>query len=132
WTEGPPTLKVFIRQRTRWGQGLLQLIVQHSKVLFNPRYRRLGLIVYPYNFLFEFLAPIIELTGIIYMTILVIMGLINWPYALLILAFAYTYSILMSVIAILWDQLTFRNYRTWTEALGLCVMPLFEMILYHP
>ncbi len=132
WTEGPPTLKVFIRQRTRWGQGLLQLIVQHIRVFFNPRYRRLGMIVYPYNFFFEFLAPIIELTGIIYMIILGVLGLINWPYALLILAFAYSYAILMSVIAILWDQLTFRNYRTWKEALALCAMPLFEIFFYHP
>jgi len=132
WTEGPESLKTFVRQRTRWGQGLIQLVVKHIKVFLNPRYKNLGMVVFPYNFFFEFLAPIVELIGIIYVVVLACLGMINWPYALLILAFAYSYSVLMSTIAILWDQLTFRSYRTWREAIALCLMPFFETFFYHP
>ena len=132
WTEGPVTMGAYIRQRTRWGQGLIQLVAVHFKVFFNPRYKALGLIVFPYNFFFEFLAPIIELCGFIYMVVLIVLGVINWPFALLILTFVYSYAVLISTIAILWDQLTFRSYSTWREALGLCLMPFFELFIYHP
>lgn len=132
WTEGPPTVKVFVRQRTRWGQGLLQLMVTHKKMFLNPRYKRAGMIVFPYNFFFEFIAPIIEITGIAYMVFLAINGLINWPFAIIVFVFAYSYSVLMSIIAILWDQLSFRNYKTWGEALALCIMPFFELFIFHP
>jgi cellulose synthase/poly-beta-1,6-N-acetylglucosamine synthase-like glycosyltransferase len=132
WTEGPVTVKSYVCQRTRWGQGLIQLISVHFKVFFNPKYKNLGLVVFPYNFFFEFLAPIIEVVGLIYLVSLCISGVINWPFALLILLFVYSYSVLISTIAILWDQLTFRSYTTWREALGLCLMPFLEMFIYHP
>jgi cellulose synthase/poly-beta-1,6-N-acetylglucosamine synthase-like glycosyltransferase len=63
WTEGPPTLKVLNRQRTRWGRGLLQIFVVHRKFLFNRKYGRMGMVVLPYALFFEFMAPIIELVG---------------------------------------------------------------------
>lgn len=132
WTEGPPTLKAFVRQRTRWAQGLLQLMLAHKKMFFNPRYKRAGLIVFPYNFFFEFIAPIVEITGIIYMIVLALMDRINWPFAAVVFTFAYIYSVCMSIIAILWDQLAFKNYKTWREAIGLCLTAFVEMFLFHP
>jgi cellulose synthase/poly-beta-1,6-N-acetylglucosamine synthase-like glycosyltransferase len=47
WTEGPPNLKVFSRQRTRWGRGLSEIMTIHRKILFNPRYKKLGLVILP-------------------------------------------------------------------------------------
>lgn len=38
WTEGPPNVKILRRQRIRWSRGLIQLMSQHRKVLFNPAY----------------------------------------------------------------------------------------------
>ncbi|MBN9295788.1 MAG: glycosyltransferase family 2 protein [Filimonas sp.] len=132
WTEGPSTVKIFMRQRTRWSRGLSQLMFAHIKMLFNPRYGRMGLIVFPYNFFFELLAPIIEFLGVIYYIVLICLGMINWHFAILLLIFVYTYSIMISTTAILWDQITFRYYKSWKEVASLCVMPFYEMILYHP
>lgn len=132
WTEGPATLKVFGRQRTRWGRGLAEIMTMHRGVLFNPRYGRLGMVVLPYNLLFEFLAPIIEVLGIASYIYLIIMGMINWPYALLLLAFVYLYAVMVTTLALLWDQLTFRYYKTWQEVMGLSLMALIEPLVYHP
>ncbi|MCK7554659.1 glycosyltransferase family 2 protein [Chitinophaga sedimenti] len=96
WTEGPPNMKVFSRQRTRWGRGLAEIITMHRKVIFNPRYKQLGMVVLPYNLLFEFPAPIIEVTGIFYYIYLIITGQINWPYAIILLIFVYLYSIMIT------------------------------------
>ncbi len=56
WTEGPTTLKVFGRQRTRWGRGLAQLMSIHRKIIFNPRYGRMGLIVFPVPFFLRIIS----------------------------------------------------------------------------
>ncbi len=132
WTEGPPNLKIFGRQRTRWGRGLMQIMSIHKKILFNPRYGRLGLIVFPYNFLFEFLAPIIEVLGILYYIYIIITGQINVQNALLLLLFVYLYSVLITTIALFWDQMVNRNYKTWIEVFGLSLMAFLEPIIYHP
>jgi cellulose synthase/poly-beta-1,6-N-acetylglucosamine synthase-like glycosyltransferase len=132
WTEGPPNMKVFSRQRTRWGRGLAEIITIHRKVIFNPHYKKLGMIVLPYNLFFEFLAPIIEFTGIIYYIYLIITGNINWHYALILLLFVYLYSVMITTLAVLWDQKTYQYYKTWREVIGLALMAFIEPFVYHP
>lgn len=132
WTEAPESLKIFNRQRTRWARGLAQLMYAHFSMFLNPRYGRMGMIIIPYNFFFELLAPIVELTGIIYYIIMLCLGLINGPTAILLLVFVYTYSVMITTIAILWDQITFGYYKTWREVAYLCLTPFMEFFLYHP
>jgi cellulose synthase/poly-beta-1,6-N-acetylglucosamine synthase-like glycosyltransferase len=132
WTEAPSSLKIFNRQRTRWARGLAQLMYAHFGMFMNPRYGKMGLIIFPFNFFFELLAPLIEFSGIIAYITLAVMGRINWPYALLLLLFVYTYSVMITTIAILWDQLSFRYYKSWREVLYLCMTPFLEFLLYHP
>jgi len=132
WTEGPPNLKIFGRQRTRWGRGLIQIIAIHRKVMFNPKYGLLGMVVFPYNFFFEFLAPIVEVIGILYYVYIVITGQINLDNALTLLLFVYLYSVMISNIALFWDQMVNRNYKTWIEVFGLSMMSFLEPLIYHP
>jgi cellulose synthase/poly-beta-1,6-N-acetylglucosamine synthase-like glycosyltransferase len=132
WTEGPTTLKVFGRQRSRWGRGLAQIMSIHRKVLLNPRYGRMGLIVFPYNFLYELLAPIVEFCGVLFYIYLIMTGQINWPFAIILIVFVYTYSVMITTMALLWDQLTFKYYKTWGETIGLCLMAFLEPFIYHP
>ncbi len=132
WTEGPTSLKIFMRQRTRWGRGLIQLVLAHRKMFFNPRYGIVGMVMFPYNFIFEFMAPVIEFLGIIYYILLIIFGQVNWPYAIILLIFVYTYSIMISTIAVLWDHLTSKYYKDWMDVVRVASMVFIEMILYHP
>ncbi|MGN6510216.1 MAG: glycosyltransferase family 2 protein, partial [Chitinophaga sp.] len=132
WTEGPPNMKVFSRQRTRWGRGMAEIITIHRKMIFNPRYKKMGLVVLPCSLLFEFLAPIIEFTGLLYYVYLAVTNSINWDYALILLVFVYLYSVMITTLAICWDQLTLRYYKSWREVMGLALMAFLEPIIYHP
>lgn len=132
WTEAPASLDVFVRQRVRWSRGLMQIFATHIAILFNPKYKRLGLIVFPYNFLFELLAPIIEVLGIIFYICIIILGIVNWPTAIILLIFVYTYSVFISIVSVLWDQFVFKQYKDWKEVLGLTLMAFIEPITYHP
>jgi len=132
WTEAPATLKIFKLQRTRWSRGLAQLMYSHFKMLFNPAYGRVGLIMFPYNFFFELIAPLVEITGIMYYIFLLATGQVNYEFALVLFFYLYCFSITITTIAILWDQMAFRHYRTWREVLILCSASFFEFLLYHP
>ena len=132
WTEGPTTLKVFGRQRSRWGRGLAQLMSTRRTILFNPRYGRMGMIVFPYHFFYELLAPIIEFLGFLFYIYLILTQQINWPYAIILIVFVYTYSVMITTVALLWDQITFKYYKTWGETIGLCLMAFLEPFIYHP
>ncbi|MEO7531654.1 MAG: glycosyltransferase [Sediminibacterium sp.] len=131
WTEGPSTLKVFKRQRVRWGRGLYQIFSTYYKLMFNPKFKMLGLVVLPYNFLFEFCAPMIECLGIICYIYLIVSHLINWPFALVLLLFVYSFSIFITLVAIVLDQLIMRQYSI-RGVLKLCAFAFIEPFIYHP
>lgn len=132
WTEGPPNFQILNRQRTRWASGLFQMFTEHRKILFNPSYKRLGLITFPYIFIFEFLAPIIEAFGILFTIFLFFYGYINWTFAPLILLYSYTFALMISSLVIIWDQMTFKYYNTTREVLSLFFTAFIEPIIYHP
>ncbi|MDD7913017.1 hypothetical protein [Polaribacter ponticola] len=108
------------------------MFYEHKKILFNPKYKNLGLITFPYVFIFEFLAPIIEAFGILFTLFLIFFGQVNWTFAPLILFYSYAFAVMISSIVIIWDQMTFKYYNTTGEVLKLFVIALIEPFLYHP
>lgn len=132
WTEGPPNLSVLHRQRTRWGRGLLQIFVVHRKFLFNYKYKKLGMIVFPYALFFEFLAPIIEAVGVITLIFLLYTNQINFGTFWLILLYVYLIGVTMSIITISYDLRVKKRYQTYGEYFRLLLFSSFEAIVYHP
>ncbi|MBO4593371.1 MAG: glycosyltransferase family 2 protein [Bacteroidaceae bacterium] len=132
WTEGPSTLKVLFRQRIRWGRGLLQLIVQHRRMLLNPRYKRLGMITFPYIFVFEFLAPIIELIGLITLMYLMFIGGVNWDTFWVILLSIYCFTIMISLFIVFYDYVLGGSYTQSRNYNRLVLAGMLEPMFYHP
>lgn len=132
WTEGPHTLETFKTQRVRWARGLYQIFSTYYTTMFNPKYKRLGLIVFPYNFMFELLAPVIEALGIVCYIYLISLNIIQWQYAIVLLMFVYSYSVFITILSIIWDQFIFRQYSNWRDVFRLCFMAFLEPVLYHP
>lgn len=132
WTEGPSTIKVLNRQRTRWGRGLLQIFITHRRFLFNRKYGRVGLTVTPYALFFEFFAPIIEFTGIICMIFLLLTGHINFNTFWLMLLFVFLTGITMSLITVGLDLWVKKWYNNISEYIKLIIFSSFEAFVYHP
>ncbi|TKC12750.1 glycosyltransferase family 2 protein [Pedobacter polaris] len=132
WTEVPATLKVFGNQRTRWSRGLAQNLWLHKKIIFNPKYGIFGMLSFPYWLFFEWLAPIIEATGIIYYIYVIVTGQINWEYAVILLVYVYSFSVMITIFAVLWDEITYKQYGSKAEVFKLCLAALVEPIFYHP
>ena len=132
WTEAPDNYKTFISQRNRWTRGTIETLKKHRKIGFNPKYKALGIISYPYWFFFERMAPIVEVVGIIYFGILVILKDVRWDYAFAFLILAYTFSVLFSIVALISEELTYHQYKKKSTGLKLVMIAFLEPFINHP
>lgn len=121
WTEVPSTLEVLGRQRRRWHRGLAQVLWRHRRMILNPRYGRIGMLALPYYVVFELLAPILELTGVLIVPVGLALGAINEDYALLFVTVAFGYAILVSVAALAVEEFSFHRYTRWRD-LGIAIV----------
>ncbi|TQS44277.1 glycosyltransferase family 2 protein [Cryptosporangium phraense] len=117
WTEVPGTVPVLGRQRRRWHRGLVEILLKHGRMMGNPRYGRIGTLALPYYLLFEAVAPIIELAGIVLVPLGLALGVVEPVFALQLLLVAYGYAILVTLTAITVEEFTFRRYHRWQDLL---------------
>lgn len=132
WTEAPDNYKTFISQRNRWTRGTIETLRKHRKIAFNPNYRSLGLISYPYWLVFERLAPIIEVAGILYFGILIALDQVRWDYALAFIILAYMFSVMFSIVAIFSEELTYHQYKKKSIGFKLIIIAFLEPFVIHP
>ncbi|TRO66856.1 glycosyltransferase family 2 protein [Christiangramia sabulilitoris] len=132
WTEGPPDYDILIKQRDRWARGLWETMSLHRKLFFNPRYRHMGMLYYPYWLFFEFGAPLVEFLGMIVIILFGIFGWINWPFSLLLFFLVYLVGCLFSTAAIFMYVKNFDHYTKPKQIVELLLAAYLEPFLYHP
>jgi len=132
WTEVPAEKKTLGRQRNRWTRGTMDTLFIHRKIFFNPKYGSMGLLGYPYWFFFEWLAPIVEVLGLIYFGVMAMLGAIHWPIFFTLLVFIYLFSLTFSFFSILLEELLFPSYKSSRENLSLFLTAMVEPFIYHP
>ncbi len=132
WTEVPETYQVLGKQRNRWTRGTMETLWLHKKMMFNPKYKILGMLSFPYWLFFEYLAPIIEFFGIIIVMIMAYFGIINWEFFIWLLLFVYSYAVAFSIIAIFTEEMTYKKYEKFSDIYKLIVAAIVEPIIFHP
>lgn len=132
WTEAPQTWSILNKQRNRWTRGTAETLMLHRKMILNRRYGVLGMISLPAWVLFEWLAPLIEFFGIIFFICLVLLGYANWMYFFSFLGLVYTFAIMISVFAILFEERSYQQYKRPRHMLRLILSALLEPFFYHP
>lgn len=131
WTEVPPDLRTLGRQRERWHRGLVGAMRLHYRMLFNPRYGRVGLITFPFFLFGEALAPLVELVGLVLTAVALAFGVVNLQFALVFLSVAVGYQMLLSMWAILLEEATFRTYPRRRDFLLMLLLALLEPFGYR-
>ena len=121
WTEVPATRKLLGRQRTRWSRGLAQVLRRHWRMIGNPRYGRIGLVVLPYYLIFELLGPLVELTGLILVAVGLPLGLVDPTFALLFALAAFGYGVLLSIASLALEEFSYHRYPSWRD-LGIAIV----------
>jgi cellulose synthase/poly-beta-1,6-N-acetylglucosamine synthase-like glycosyltransferase len=131
WTEVPDTAKILRRQRDRWHRGLIDTILRHRKMLFNPKYGVVGTVAMPYFFLFEFLGPVVEIVGYTAFAIGLAFGLLNLPFAVAFFVAAVGLGAFLSVAAVFLEELRLERYPNWRDLVKLTFYGILENFGYR-
>lgn len=132
WTEAPEDIKVFKKQRSRWTRGTMETLWTHRKMFLNPKYKVLGMLSIPYWTFFEYLAPIIEVVGIMVTSYLIIFNFIDWSLFLLIFIMVYVFALSISCLALLTDEYTYTQYSKTSDFTKLLLGAVIEPFYFHP
>jgi cellulose synthase/poly-beta-1,6-N-acetylglucosamine synthase-like glycosyltransferase len=131
WTEVPENLRVLRRQRTRWQRGLIDTLWRHRGMAGRPKYGVVGLVSLPGFVLFEMLSPLVEFSGYLLLPLLYWSGLFDVSYAATFLTLSLLYSVLVSVLAVLLDDIVFRRFPKPGDIAILLAATLLENFGYR-
>jgi len=131
WTEAPQSLKMLGRQRRRWHMGLMQSIICHKKMIFNPKYSAVGLFALPYQLLIELLGPVVEMLGYIVVTVSFFLGIVDGRFFILFLTMAILIGVFLSTGAILLEEMTYMRYPRKRDFLILLLYGVLENFGYR-
>lgn len=132
WTEVPESMTYLRRQRRRWHRGLFESLWTHRKMTFNLRYGPIGFISFPYFWIVEFLGPIVELLGYIYVVISLFLGGIYLEFAILIFLLSCLYGSLFSMAAVLLEEWSLRKFPKISDLMKLFFYSMTETLWYRP
>jgi len=131
WTEVPSDLKSLGRQRARWQKGLLDVLWGNRNMLFRPRYGRIGFVALPYLWVFELFAPIIEIGGIFTIVLAASLGVLSRAFFVQFLLFGYAFATVISVGAVLQEEVTYKRYNDWQDVVRLVTYCFAEHFPYR-
>lgn len=131
WTEAPESLRVLGRQRDRWHRGLCDTMWSHRKILFNPRFGRMGLIAYPYFVVLELFAPVVELLGLAGLVAAFAFGAVDVEFAVLFFLAAYAYGLVLTVCTLLLEEFGYNRYEGIGDRFFLLLWAVLENIGYR-
>jgi len=131
WTEVPSDVRTHGRQRERWHRGLVVTMITHVRLLLNPKYGVLGLVTMPFFFFGEMLAPVIEVLGYLLTLLGWALGILDKQYALLFLAAALGYQMVLTIWAVVLEEATFRVYGRFGDFMRILGYALVEPFGYR-
>ena len=131
WTEVPSDLQSLGRQRARWQKGLLDVLWSSRDMLFRPRYGRIGCFALPYLWLFELLAPVVEIGGIATIVLASCLGVLSKQFFLQFLIFGYAFATMISIGSVLQEEITYKRYNDWKDVVRLVSYCFLEHFPYR-
>ena len=131
WTEVPSDLQSLGRQRARWHKGLLDVLWPNKDMLFRPRYGLIGCLALPYLWLFELLAPVIEIGGIATILLAAYLGALSSTFFLQFILFGYAFATMISIGSVLQEELTYKRYNDWQDVARLVSYCFLEHFPYR-
>jgi cellulose synthase/poly-beta-1,6-N-acetylglucosamine synthase-like glycosyltransferase len=109
-TQCPASFSMLARQRRRWQLGLCQTLWLNADMLFNPKFGVLGMCSFPFHFYIECLGAAVEFLGYLAVPVAFLLHLALWSFYVPLVLLSLLYAALLSVGAVLLEELTSRRY----------------------
>jgi cellulose synthase/poly-beta-1,6-N-acetylglucosamine synthase-like glycosyltransferase len=131
WTEVPSDLQSLGRQRARWQKGLVDVLWPNRDLLFVRRYGRIGSFALPYLWLFELLAPVFEVGGLLTIFLAAAFAVLSREFLVKFLLFGYAFATVISIGSVLLEELTYKRYNDWQDVARLVSYCFLEHFPYR-
>lgn len=131
WTEAPADYKTLRKQRVRWHQGFVECLWFNRKLLFHKKGGALSWVSIPFQIIFEAISPLIEICGYVSTFVLYLFGYLNFEGALIFLTLSVGLGVLISLTAMLLEEMTFHTYPKARHILILIVAAFVENLGYR-
>jgi cellulose synthase/poly-beta-1,6-N-acetylglucosamine synthase-like glycosyltransferase len=131
WTEAPEDLKVLQGQRIRWQRGLAESLHKNAGLLSTGGGGPAGLLAFPFFMLFECYGPLIEVAGYACTAALWALGYVTGTQMLLFMLLAFSLGFLLSVSALLLEEMSFHLYPHASQLAVLVLVAVAENLGYR-
>jgi len=131
WTQGPMSMKDIRSQRRRWQIGLMDTLISHAGMTFNPRYGFVGMLSVPYNWIFELFGAAVEVIGYFLIPFTLIMGELNMFFFVIYFLLSVALGIILSEGSLVIEQYTHRGAMTAKQSISISIYALLENFGYR-
>ena len=131
WTEVPEDHATLRNQRIRWQRGLSESLSANWGLMFSTRGGPPGWIAFPFMLLFEWLGPVVELGGYVFMLFAWWFGLVSWEACAVFLFVAVGLGILLSASGLLLEEMAFHIYPRMRQLALLALIVVLENFGYR-
>jgi cellulose synthase/poly-beta-1,6-N-acetylglucosamine synthase-like glycosyltransferase len=115
WTVVPTRYVRVAKQRARWSQILCEAMWIHKKMMFNPRYRGVGLAILPFYLIFELVSAVVECLAFVAFAVGLAVGVIDPGVVLLFVAAGLGYGAFLTIISVAIEEMTYHRYGSWRD-----------------
>jgi len=131
WTEAPEDFKTLKNQRIRWQRGLAESLNANWGLMFSRNGGVPGWLAFPFMLLFEWLGPLVEVGGYLFMLVAFFTGGISWQAFSTFMFVAIGLGILLSASGLLLEEMSFHIYPRGKQLLALGLVVLVENLGYR-
>lgn len=131
WTEAPEDRQTLKNQRIRWQRGLSESLSSNWRLMFSRSGGTPGWVAFPFMILFEWIGPVVELGGYLFMAYAYIFGLISWQAFAVFLFMAIGLGILLSASGLLLEEISFHIYPKFRQLALLVLVVVVENLGYR-
>jgi cellulose synthase/poly-beta-1,6-N-acetylglucosamine synthase-like glycosyltransferase len=131
WTEAPEDLTTLKHQRERWQRGLTESLMLNKELLFSRHSGAVGWLAFPYMLMFEWFGPVIEFAGIVIVLLGFLSGYLQTDIVLVFFIVAVGFGMLLSVVAVLLEEMSFHIYEKPQDIFRLFIAAFFENFGYR-
>jgi cellulose synthase/poly-beta-1,6-N-acetylglucosamine synthase-like glycosyltransferase len=131
WTEAPETLSVLARQRSRWQRGALEVFFRYRRMLFNPRYGRIGFLGFGHILIVDVVGPVMEVLGYILMPLFWLLGVLSAEHLLAYTALVFVYGVFISVASLILEEAELKRFPRARDLAILTAVAVLENFGYR-
>ncbi|MFS2108936.1 glycosyltransferase [Sphingomonas sp. Sphisp140] len=131
WTDAPFDWKGLRNQRSRWEQGALETLVRHRRMLFNPRYGRVGIVALPLIVVEDVLGPPCELFGYLVIPLLYALGLTSGTVVVAFFSLTVLFGTALSLGTLALEEVQLRRTPSARDLFTIGVAALIENFGYR-